>query len=272
MRIRDLGPALRGAALSTLGGLARPDGGPSLRLLYLHRVFDPEVRQFEDKIKFLKSIGEFVTTAEVISTVRGETPLRGRKFHLSFDDGYRSIIHNALPVLREHGVPATFFVVSATIHDPGASLESRQALIDRFPRARRTTSWDALGRAREFGLEVGSHTRTHPKLSTISPSRAQLEDEIFGSKAEIEGRLGGSCDYISWPYGTMADIDLATFQCVRDAGYFGCFSGVRGKIEPNLTDPFCLPRHHFEADWPMSHLKYFLYGGRELGGPRAKEI
>ena len=90
-----------------------------------------------------------------------------------------------------------------------------------------------------------------------------MEDEIFGSKADIERQLGMPCPYISWPYGRLSDADDRSLAMVREAGYEACFGAWRGQVLPGHTDQFSIPRHHFEPQWPLSHVRYFASGARE---------
>ena len=254
---------LRHGVLSTLALATKPHRGPSLRLVYLHNVFNDQVAEFEAKIKYLAKIGSFLTADQVLAIVRCEKPLDKRYFHLSFDDGFRNIITNALPVLREHGVPATFFVPTNLISADFAHASDYCLNVTHYPRVIELATWDDLAKAREQGLEIASHTRTHARFTDISGSSARLEDEIFGSKADIEKQLGRTCPYISWPYGSTHDADASSLEFVKRAGYKACFGAYRGHVEPGKTNPFSIPRHHFEAHWPLQHFKYFVHGARE---------
>jgi peptidoglycan/xylan/chitin deacetylase (PgdA/CDA1 family) len=72
-------------------------------------VWDASPAQFERQLRFLKR--EF----DVIGPDDLETALsagRGRYVLLTFDDGYRDNVEEALPILVRHGLPATFFVTT----------------------------------------------------------------------------------------------------------------------------------------------------------------
>lgn len=235
-----------------------------LRLFYCHYVFDDQVGAFADIIRFLTGMGTFIDTDRAIAMVEGREPIDGRYFHLSFDDGFRNIVTNALPVLRDHGVPAISFVPTAVISAPYDEVEHYCRVTTNYNAVIEMASWDELARAAEEGvLEIGSHTRTHARLSAISGSRAAMDDEIAGSKRDLEARLGRECRYISWPYGRLDDADAVSLELVRDAGYRACFGAFRGPIRPGRTDSFAIPRHHFEAHWPLAHIKCFAHGLKE---------
>lgn len=251
----------RSAALTALGYVSRPSPTPVLRLIYCHHVFDAHRIGFENHIVRLSKMGRFVSTETVISVLSGAAPIEQNLFHLSFDDGFKNVVTNALPVLIDYGIPAAFFVPTLQVQaadgsaSPYATSEIEMA------------TWDDLGRAAERGLEIGSHTRTHARFSDISDSPAAIEDEIYGSKADIEMNLGRPCRYISWPYGRVSDADTLSLQAVERAGYDACFGAFRGRVEPSVTNRFAIPRHHFEADWPASHVRFFANGGLESRAP-----
>ncbi len=250
---------LRHGILSTLACISKPPPGPSLRVLYCHNVFDDQVVEFDAKIRYLASIGSFLTADEVLAVVRGEKTLNNRNFHLSFDDGFRNITTNALPVLREYGIPATFFVPTSIISTDDETLRHYCLNINNYPSVIEIATWDDLAIAQEQGLTIASHTRTHARLSDISGSAAQLENELIGSKEDLERHLGRPCRYLSWPYGTITDASTT----LKRAGYDACFGAFRGRVEPGETDAYYIPRHHFEVQWPIGHFKYFAHGGME---------
>jgi peptidoglycan/xylan/chitin deacetylase (PgdA/CDA1 family) len=73
--------------------------------------------------------------------------------------------------------------------------------------------WDRLRRLQDLGWEIGSHTVTHPLLTTIPD--LELVQELEGSRARIIEQLG-SCDSIAYPYG-QADSRVAS--AAASAGY-----------------------------------------------------
>src|SRR2546423_10802615 len=62
------------------------------------------------QLQTLGAIGEYVTLAQVREAVRGGRPLPARALLVTFDDGLREQVDEALPVLDRLGIPAAFFV------------------------------------------------------------------------------------------------------------------------------------------------------------------
>src|SRR4029077_15654523 len=94
-----------------MGGQAQARRG---RILAYHSVGTPEwgvndvsPSDFERHLQIAVDDGwSFATPADVIAEP-GKPPLA-----LTFDDGLASVLANAAPVLRHHGIPATMFVVT----------------------------------------------------------------------------------------------------------------------------------------------------------------
>lgn len=143
-------------------------------------------------------------------------PVAERVFAVTFDDAPLSVFRHAAPVLAELGVPATVFVATSY------TTEQRLAAWDGISRwlgseheeELRCMTWDQLGELADAGWEVGSHTRTHPRLSTLDA--AAIAEELAGSRRECEESLGRPCLSLAYPYGEA--VPLAAEQA-RAAGY-----------------------------------------------------
>ncbi len=159
---------------------------------------------------------------------------RGRLLHLTFDDAYRRVV-DTLPLLLELGVPATIFACTGYARDgrPFDVLELRDdAAVD--PQAFETMDWPALRAAASGGLEIGSHTVTHPHLPQLSD--VELGRELRDSKVELEDELGRPCLHLAYPYG---EEDARVRTAARRAGYEAAFAVDPGR---GRSDRFAVPR------------------------------
>lgn len=143
-------------------------------------------------------------------------PPARRTLAVTFDDGFRSVIDRALPILSRHGLPGTVFVPTDHV---GRDAPMDWPTIDRWlggPHERELMpmGWDDLRRLVDAGWEIGSHTRSHPHLPRQDDERAR--DELEGSRRVCEERLGTSCRSIAYPYG---ESDRRVLAAVRRAGY-----------------------------------------------------
>lgn len=256
---------LRSSLLSVMGSFSRIDSAPFLRCVFCHYVFDDQVEAFEQQILSLKRMGTFVDTETCLEMVEGKRPIDAPYFHFSFDDGFKNIVSNAAPVLKKHHVPALFFVPTSFI---GASYESVADYCVRIAEYKspiEMCTWEDLKNVMDMGFVIGSHTRTHARFTDVSRDPERLKAELAGSKEDIEKNLGCKCQTISWPYGKRQDADLISVNATRSVGYRACFGAFRGVVRNSGCDPYMIPRHHFESQWPQSHVRYFVTGHQEVG-------
>ena len=120
----------------------------------------------------------------------------GRVLAVSFDDGHVSVLNEALPVLARHGLVGTVF-----------------PRLDELGRAGSLTLAD-LELLVAAGWEVGSHTLTHPALTTLADD--EMQHELSDSKRTLERLLGIPCRSIAYPFG---DADARVIAAVAAAGY-----------------------------------------------------
>lgn len=163
---------------------------------------------------------------------------RGRVVVITLDDGYVDNLEAALPVLRHFGFSATVYMVSGSIgrfNDWDAQrLGIRKPLM----------SVAQMRRWHDGGMEIGAHSRTHPRLTRCSD--VALREEVHGCKADLEDRLGSAVTQFCYPYG---DADDRVAAAVREAGYAAATTTRRGRATAG-ADLWRLPRvqvarHHF---------------------------
>jgi peptidoglycan/xylan/chitin deacetylase (PgdA/CDA1 family) len=152
-----------------------------------------------------------VTATEAVSRAASS-------FHVTFDDAFRSVAR-ALPLLERLGVPATVFACSGYADD-GRPLDVPELADDlrRHPDSLATMGWGALRDLTERGLEIASHTVSHPHLPRLDDAGLRLELEE--SKARIEDELGRPCRFLAYPFG---DCDDRVRAAARAAGYEAAF-------------------------------------------------
>lgn len=255
-RIRE---RLRDAAVTALSMARSVPGGNWIRFPYYHHVFDDERAGFEAHLRWMKSVAAPISLDDAVSVLDGDTTLDGRYFCLTFDDGYRSCVTNALPILARYGVPATFFIPTGFI---GATTASRdQALVGRIGAYDRSLTdfltWDDCHRLISAGMTVGSHTVSHRRLVALSDQ--EVEQELRESKEAIVRELAVECRHFSCPKGRpgvdfLADRDPALAARV---GYRSFLTTVRGTVHQRPS-AMLVPRDHLIASWSTHQLRYFF--------------
>lgn len=139
---------------------------------------------------------------------------------VTFDDGFESVVVNALPVLRARNIPATLFVVT----DGLGGFPSWQSFEADLHREARIMSADQLQALPRELVSIGSHTLTHPVLTAVPHAAARRE--IAESKRKLEQLTGREIRLFSFPYGSFNQDAVA--WC-REAEYERVFT-----VEPAL--------------------------------------
>lgn len=251
---------LRSAAVDLASFVARRDESRVLRCIYLHTVMEDERVGFEQLVKLIGSRGDVIGTREVLDIIAGRVRLDGRYFHISFDDGFAGVVRNAVPILIDHRMTATLFVATAFIEADFDDVAGYCTRIMSYAAPVEVANWEELRRAHAAGFEIGSHTHRHARLSETSGDMHRMLIELQSSKSLIEQNLNAPCTSIAWPYGTNADIDETALAAIQRAGYEACFSAVRGRVEPGVTEPLRIPRHQVEAGWSNAHKSAWIAG------------
>jgi len=223
----------------------------------------------------------------------GRPRARRRRVALTFDDGLRSNVRVAYPILRELGLPATFFVCPGLVEeglwlwnhearrrlfslsaaalrelagaigapaDPIALVQwmktlklaerrrIEQAIRAATPRFAPSATeredfdlaaWDELTALDPRLVKFGSHSLTHPILTSLAPN--ELDAELRDSRALLEARLGRPTLLFCYPNGAVSDRALSAVRRY----YYGAVTVQPGSLDDDV-DRYRLPR--FPAD------------------------
>jgi peptidoglycan/xylan/chitin deacetylase (PgdA/CDA1 family) len=233
---RGAAAAVKALTKDTLAGLmvqAHRAGGlrlctPRVTVLLYHRVSD-EVRdnltcgieQFERRMAWLARHCQVIDIAQVLSMTtvpRTSRPLVA----VTFDDGYLDNHRFAAPILRRHGVPASFFVATGIVATQRAfPHDDRRGNppIDKM-------SWDQLREMRRWGFTIGSHTVDH--IDCAAESAQVVQDQLVRSRQRLMDELGLDRVILAYPYGGRQHMTPQRLELVKQAGYVGCLSAYGG--------------------------------------------
>lgn len=161
--------------------------------------------------------------------------LPGRRAFLTFDDGFLDTVTEALPRMSERGFAGIVFVLPRHLED-GAPLDWPEVAGEaaRRPALMRSIDWPMAEQLVEAGWEIGSHTLTHARLTTLSDEA--LREELLDSRRLIAARLGG-CDLLAYPFGAW---DPRIAEAAEAAGYSFAFSLPFG--QQLRATPMSIPR------------------------------
>ena len=207
---------------------AAPDRRPVPILMY-HVIADPPASapfpdlyvsrsELRDQVRWLAAAGyEAVTLGRVFDAWHGRATLPPRPVVLSFDDGYRSHMTAARPMLAARRWPGVLNLDLSNL----------------------TPSWgiSAAGVRRLIadGWEIDAHSLTHADLSSLGG--AALTREVSGSRREIRRLFGVLPRFFCYPAGRY---DAEAVAAVEAAGYEGATTTEPGLARP--ATPFTLAR------------------------------
>jgi peptidoglycan/xylan/chitin deacetylase (PgdA/CDA1 family) len=194
--------------------------------------------RLEEQVRWLLDHGYRGTTFLEAATTPGD-----RTFAVTFDDGYRSVLLEALPVLDRLGVPATLFpnIVYLDAEELKVGPALHRWLDSPFRSELESLTWDEVRELANRGWEIGSHTVTHPYLTRVSDD--QLERELVESKRRLEQELGRPCETLAYPSG---DHDERVMAAAERAGYR--LAAALPRRLPSTPHPLSWPRISISRD------------------------
>jgi len=138
-------------------------------------------------------------------SLQGKLPVKAAI--LTFDDGKRSDLLLAAPVLREMGAEGTFFVIPGWLGNPNIMTASE------------------VKELAASGMEIGAHSLSHPCLTELNDS--DLEKEVRGSRTFLQDLLGQEVQSFSYPYG---NVDARVREAVKRAEFTAACTTLRGPV------------------------------------------
>ncbi|MDQ2942595.1 MAG: polysaccharide deacetylase family protein, partial [Candidatus Dormibacteraeota bacterium] len=208
-------------------------------------------------------LDQLFDTAEISSRPRAA---------ITFDDAYKGALTTGVDELVKRGMPATIFVAPALLGcttwwdklaEPKSGVvpsEVRLRALDMLGgRSDAILGWassksaglqsestlprigsesELIGAASKPGITLGSHSWSHPNLSSLSP--IELETELARPLQWLGARHVTALPWLSYPYGLF---DSTVERAAKKAGYRGAFRTDGGWIPRSLSSPsFAIPR------------------------------
>jgi len=190
-------------------------------LPFITRRLTVEPRDFAAQMSWVKRHGfHALTQRQLFAGLEQGARLPCRPLLVTFDDGYSDVLHNAAPVLRRLGMPATMYVIT-----------DRPPLVNSG-----FLSWAGVKELEREGFDIGSHTVTHRPLTSLSSQ--EIEQELVPSRRELERRLGHPVQWLAYPHGA---VDGRVVDLTRYAGYVLAVTTSWGRIQ-DARDPLELHR------------------------------
>jgi peptidoglycan/xylan/chitin deacetylase (PgdA/CDA1 family) len=282
MRKQDIGALLfYYLGYSRLGNMVlRLRKRPATRIVMFHDVLPEQVAHFKANLDFLRRRTNVVSFDDFFS---GRLSSENLNTILTFDDGYKSWVTDAIPVLKALRLPATFFVSSGFVgltHDEEAEF-MRSKLFTRLGGNRRTTGGLRVDEVQTIvaeGFTLGGHTSNHAILSTLR-DRVEIRHEIVEDKIRLEKMIGRRISYFAYPSGAFGNPEVDVAEVLKEAGYAGAVT-TTGGVNNAVTDPYLLHRELTSASMPGVVFRARVLGNydpvrflkRALGASRFRRV
>ena len=174
-----------------------------------------------------------MTVTQLLPVLQGSDVLPERPVLVTFDDGFRDFLTNALAVMQRHGIVSTLYATTGFMGDgqaPGTNRSGDEML-----------SWSELAEVARQGVEVGGHTHSHPMLDTLPHAAAR--DEIVRCKELIEQHTEKTVASFAYPHGYSS---TWVRRAVAEAGYTSACA-VKNAMSHTGDDRFAIARLMLEA-------------------------
>jgi peptidoglycan/xylan/chitin deacetylase (PgdA/CDA1 family) len=207
----------------------------------------------------LRDLGYAVVGLDAVLAhyLRGE-PLPPGATLITFDDGYRDNLENALPILERYGYEAVLFVPIGFVGE-SRPLPHEERLTEEGIR-NPTLDWGELRELDGAGVRVECHGISHRPVAELALDEAARE--IAVSKLRLEDALGRPVQAFAYVKGSEADYRPVHLSLVRQAGYELGFTSVSGANGPG-SDRFRLRRYNVEP-YPPRTFELVLRGACDL--------
>jgi peptidoglycan/xylan/chitin deacetylase (PgdA/CDA1 family) len=208
------------------------------------KVFDEHMRHLAEEGYSSMTVTEFLP-ALLAPDGPGDV-LPERPVLVTFDDGFRDFLTNALPVLQRHGIASTLYATTGFMGEgeaPGTNRSGDEML-----------SWSELAEVVRQGVEVGAHTHGHVMLDTVPHATAR--DEITRCKALIEQHTETPVASFAYPHGYSS---AWVRRVVAEAGYTSACAVKNAMSHPG-DDPFAIARLMLEASHTRGDFLRMLSG------------
>jgi poly-beta-1,6-N-acetyl-D-glucosamine N-deacetylase len=259
-----------------------------LRVLAYHDI--PNQSIFSKHIKYLKSHYNIISIETLKnSLLRDKRELPDYSLLITFDDGYRNVLENGIPVLKENKVSSCIFIITGYIDSNvnfwwkevektgkanGKSLNEvrkqinklkkisnreRIEIIKKFPSTgqRHLTSTE-LQYMKQNNMFIGNHTHTHPMLDNCTIN--EIQDELDTSKFLFDKWNLEGFDVFAYPNGNRTDLvnNVLLKNGIQLAFLFD------HKVNPINISSNMISRIKTNADMPISELKVKASGLHSL--------
>lgn len=244
---------VRGIALDFLGSLANPANGVHILNGHFVRSYSPAIEIFSEQLYKLNKIATLIRIQDAVDLIVKHQKVNDTLVAFTFDDGFEECATMIAPALEQFNTNALFFINPNFVDGDNLYIKNFTDNIVLTP-GKRPMRWHDIINLRDKGHLIGAHTMDHYLIN--SDDFKELEYQIAECKNVIENKIQTSCDYFAFPFGKLEHANEKSMQLAlyhykyvfSQSDYKNYFS-FDGKV---------INRRHFEPDWPINHIKYFI--------------
>ena len=183
------------------------------------------IRIFEKQINFLRKLGYVTINFNEID------PNKKNQIIITFDDGYKDILINALPILKRNNFKATCFFVTNQIGKNNHWDKQKENF-----KNKNIMSHEDIRIWFNSGMSVQSHSHNHLDLTKLSNIDIIKELEI--SKKFFKDKLDIEAEVFCYPFGK---VNKNVYEFTKKI-YKNSVTTNRSRYNINKHNPFLIPR------------------------------
>ncbi len=180
---------------------------------------------FEKQIIFLKKLSYETVNFDEID------PNKKNQIILTFDDGYKDIVINALPILKKYNFKATCFLVTNLIGKNNLWDNKKENF-----KIKELMSPDDIKKWYENGMSIQSHSHNHLDLTNLSD--IEIISELETSKKYLKKKFNIETDVFCYPFGR---VNKNVYEITKKI-YKNAVTTNRSRYNINKHNPILIPR------------------------------
>ena len=240
-----------------------------VRILNYHNIPKEFSKNFEEQIFFLKKNYNILTPSD-FEKIIFEKKCKGRNILFTFDDGYKSVNHNAIKILDKHDIKSLFFIISDFSKLTNASKAQKFIKEKIFPNHNdynldkdKNLSINDIKELILSGHSIGYHTKTHFNLG-LTNDKKLLKNEILANLSSFENDLNGyKINHFAFPLGSPQNINNLSYK-IASLNYNYLYSGVRGDNLEIIGSKKIFRRDEISPNYSIPLLKAILDGSADF--------
>jgi peptidoglycan/xylan/chitin deacetylase (PgdA/CDA1 family) len=228
-----------------------------------NRISSIRPEQFREQLAWIAATCTCSLFGEIPEARQQSIPSDRPVVAITFDDGYEDNHEYALPLLEEAGLVATFFLTVGLIQKDRRVMDRFRGLLNRGYEEYEPMSWTQIEELRDSGMEIGSHTYSHPNLALSDPE--QVEWELSHSKEVLEQQLGQEIGTMAYPFGKpRRHFTAATSRIAATTGYKQAGMILHRGVKSS-DSPLAIPRFNITED-TLGEVKARVWGRLDVVG------